>query len=79
MVACMSWTWTGSSVMFQAKSSVSPWTCPAFTPPPASHEAEGAAEVVAAVGLGRVALAERRAAEFAAPDDERVVEQAALL
>ena len=37
------------------------------------------AEVVAALGVGRVALAERRAAELAAPDDERVVEQSALL
>ena len=35
--------------------------------------------MIAARGLVGIALAERRAAEFAAPDDQRVVQQAALL
>ena len=54
---------------------------PAFTPPPASHMREAIGIVIAAENLavGGAAFAERRAAEFAAADDQRVVEQAALL
>ena len=45
------------------------------------HDREAVGIVVAPedLALGRAALAERRAAEFAAPDDERVLEQAAFL
>ena len=44
-------------------------------------KAEAGTQVVSAmpIGLGNVALAERRAAELAAPDDQRVVEHPALL
>ena len=35
--------------------------------------------IAAVIGLGQLALAINRAAEFPAPDDQRVVEQAALL
>ena len=35
--------------------------------------------IAAVVGVGQLALAVDRAAELAAPDDQRVVEQAALL
>ena len=47
----------------------------------AGHPHREAADVVVApaFGLIDVALGHRRAAEFAAPDDERVVEHAALL
>ena len=49
-------------------------------PPPASQMREAARMMVAAVIVGRqLALAIYGAAEFAAPDDQRVVEQAALL
>ena len=48
---------------------------PGFTPPPASHMVNASRIVVAAVG----ALRSRRAAELAAPDDERVLQQAARL
>ncbi len=47
---------------------------PAFDAAAGHHEAEAFDVVVAAVALGH-----GRAAEFAAPDDERVVEHAALL
>ena len=53
---------------------------PGLMPPPAIQMREAAAVVVAAVVvLGQRALAVDRAAELAAPDDQRVVEQAALL
>ena len=45
-------------------------------PPPAIHMRKRVDVVVAAAVLA--VFAHRRAAEFAAPDDERVVEQAAL-
>ena len=49
-------------------------------PPPASQTREAARMMVAAVILRReIALAVDGAAEFAAPDDQRVVEHAALL
>ena len=49
-------------------------------PPPASQIGEAARVMVAAVvGRGELALRVDRPAELAAPDDQRVVEQAALL
>ena len=75
----MSWTWTGfvgdvpGEVVGRAVDRAR-LDAAAGEPP-----AVGLAEVIAALGIGGIALAERRAAEFAAPDDERVVEHAALL
>ena len=51
---------------------------PPLMPPPASHMREALDVVVAARRLA-LALEHRRAAELAAPDDQRVVEHAALL
>jgi hypothetical protein len=51
-----------------------------LTPPPAIHIVKQRGMVVAAVVLLRqAALRVDRAAELAAPDDQRLVEQAALL
>ena len=47
---------------------------PPLMPPPAIHMRKALDVVIAAVALGH-----RRAAELAAPDDQRVVEHAALL
>ena len=81
IVACRSWTWTGSlddvvaEVVGLAVASM-----PGLMPPPASQIGEAARVMVAAVVVGgQLALAVDRAAELAAPDDQRVVEQAALL
>ena len=54
---------------------------PPFTPPPASHMVKPWWLWSRRRGLAVVLrqLDGRRAAEFAAPDDQRVVEQAALL
>ena len=71
----MSWTWTLLSTAQRPISSVAPWVTPPRIPPPASHIVKPYGIVVAAVA----AFAHRRAAELAAPDDERAVEHAALL
>ena len=54
---------------------------PGLMPPPASQHRERLRMMVAAQLAARIGIAldHRRAAEFAAPDHERVVEQAALL
>ena len=53
---------------------------PGLMPPPAIQTGKQRGMVVAAVVVaGQLALAVDRAAELAAPDDQRVVEQAALL
>ena len=54
---------------------MSPHWTPPLMPPPASQIGKAVHVVIAAVA----ALAHRRAAEFAGPDDERVLEHAALL
>ena len=54
-------------------SSVAPWTWPPLTPPPASHIEKPRLLWSRPLAPSR----RRRAAELAAPDDQRVVEQAA--
>ncbi len=81
IVACRSWTWTGSSTTWKPRSSVLPSVMPGLMPPPASHMVNACGMVVAAQAAAErgVRLDHRRAAELAAPDDQRVVEQPAPL
>src|SRR5262249_47258028 len=77
---CRSWTWTGSSTAFMPSSSVAPSVSPPLTPPAGQEHREAGRVVVPAhsllaVDLGRLGVG--RPAEFAAPDDQRVVEQPA--
>ena len=73
--------WTGSSTTFQPISSVLPMIWPPLMPPPAIQRVKANgwwSRPVTSVTAAAV-LAQRRAAELAQPDDQRRVEQAALL
>ena len=50
-------------------------------PPPAIHMRESLRMMIAAQSAARIRIGfdHRRAAEFAAPDDQRIIEQTALL
>ena len=68
-----------SPVGEKPNSSVSPMVCPRLHAAAGHPQREGV-DVVIAADLVRIAdLAHRRAPEFAAPDDQRVVQQSALL
>ena len=75
-MACRSWTWTRSSTALKPRSSVCAEGDARLDAAAGQPHREGVGMMVAAVVA---ALDHRRAAELAAPDDERVVEQAALL
>ncbi len=80
-MACRSWTWTGFSTTWKPEivgRAVSDARLDAAAGHPHRERLRMmvAAEAAAEAGL---AFDHRRAAEFAAPDHERVVEQAALL
>ena len=77
IVACRSETWQRSSTASKPSSSVAPIAWPPLTPAPASHMRE-AVRVVVAARLAD-AFAGRRAAELAAPDEQRLVPQAGAL
>ena len=79
MVAWTSWTWTGSSVTWKPSSSVNPSVIPGLIPPPAIHmvNACGWWSRPQAPAQCRVGLDHGRPAELAAPDDQRILEQAA--
>ena len=83
IVACRSWRWTLPATGRKPNSSVSPWVIPGLHAAAGEPGAEALGLVLAAVGLdrrrAREVLAPRGAAEFARPDDQRVVEQAARL
>ena len=75
MVACRSWTWTLSCDDLEAEFVAFAQGDARFDAAAGEPHAEGVGMVIAAVVA---ALDHRRAAELAAPDDQGVVEQAAL-
>ena len=75
-MACRSWTWTWSSTALKPKLVGLAERDARLDAAAGQPHREGVGVVVAAVVA---ALDHRRAAELAAPDDQRVVEQAALL
>ena len=75
IVAWRSWTCSRSSTACRPSSSVAPMVWPPLHAAAGHPHGEAVGVVVAAVAL----LAHRRAAELAAPDDQRLVEQAAAL
>ena len=80
IVACRSWTWTGSRVDVVAEVVGFAERHARLDAAAGQPDGEAARMMVAAVvGRRELALAVDRAAEFAAPDDQRVVQQAALL
>ena len=70
-----------ASATLKPSSSVSPWVKPALDAAAGQEDREAVGEWSRprTLAAGGAALAERRAAELAAPDDQRLVEQAALL
>ena len=78
MVACRSWTWTRSSTAAKPKLVGVAEVQAGLDAAAGQPHGEGVDVMVAADPCSRD-LAHRRAAELAAPDDQRVVEQAALL
>ena len=75
IVACRSWTETGSRAAFQPISSVSPCEITSLDASAGHPDQEAIGVMIAPVPF----LGDRHPAEFAAPDDQRGVEQSSTL